>query len=131
MKNSGVRSLAVYQMAFSISSDIFRISKKFPKEETYSLTDQVRRSSRSVCANLSEAYAKRAYPKHFVSKLTDVDGELSETVTWILFAVDAGYLSEEEGGKLIDRYEPVGKMVHSMINHPERFAPKVVMKPAD
>lgn len=88
------------------------------------MTDQIRRSSRSVCANLSEAYAKRRYPKNFVSKLTDVDGELSETVTWILFAVDAEYLTEDQGQALIDRYEPVGKMINSMMREPSKFAPK-------
>lgn len=82
------KKLLAYKKGFDLVMLIFEISKNFPKEETYSLTDQVRRSSRSVCANISESYRKRRYPKHFISKLTDADGENSETSTWIDFAFE-------------------------------------------
>ncbi len=124
MTNNGVRDMKVYQAAFSIAMEIFEITKEFPKEEKYSLTDQVRRSSRSVCANLSEAYAKRMYPKHFVSKLTDSDGELSETITWLQFAAECKYITKEHCAAMIGKYIPVGKMLRSMIASPEKFAPK-------
>lgn len=88
------KKLLVYQKSFDLAMDIFEISKSFPKEETYSLTDQVRRSSRSVTANISEAYRKRLYPKHFVSKLTDADSENSETYTWLEFALACKYIDD-------------------------------------
>jgi four helix bundle protein len=80
---SGFKSLKVYQMAYELAMKIFTITKGFPKEEVYSLTDQMRRSSRSVCTNIAEAYRKRIYPKHFSSKITDADGEASETLVWL------------------------------------------------
>ncbi len=80
------KKLLAYQKSFELAMFVFEISKSFPKEETYSLTDQIRRSSRSVSANIAEAYRKRIYPKHFISKLTDADGENSETSTWLDFA---------------------------------------------
>ncbi|WBL26225.1 four helix bundle protein [Zunongwangia sp. HGR-M22] len=89
------KSLKVYQKAFSLAMRIFEESKSFPSEEKFSLTDQIRRSSRSVCANIAEAYRKRKYPKHFVSKLTDCDAENAETQTWIEFAYSCDYLSED------------------------------------
>lgn len=89
------KNLLAYQKAFQLSMQIFEISKSFPKEERYSLTDQFRRSSRSVCANLAEAYRKRIYPKHFISKLTDSDGENSETDVWLDFALACKYISDE------------------------------------
>src|SRR5882762_1268581 len=92
--------LDVYRKSFSAAMQIFEISKKFPKEETYSLTDQIRRSSRSVCANLAEAWRKRRYEAAFVSKLNDSEGEAAETQTWIEFAVRCGYLSAAQGRKL-------------------------------
>ncbi len=82
----GVGELLAYKKAFAVAMDVFEVSKTFPKEERYSLTDQIRRSSRAVCANLSEAYRKRRYVNHFISKLTDADAENAETQTWIIFA---------------------------------------------
>lgn len=87
--------LLAYKKGFNLAMEIFNESKKFPKEETYSLTDQIRRSSRSVCANISEAYRKRLYPKHFVSKLTDSDAENAETQTWLKFALACEYIEEK------------------------------------
>jgi four helix bundle protein len=95
MSNQGHKNLTVYKKAYSAAMEIFIESKKFPKEEIYSLTDQIRRSSRSVCANLAEAYRKRIYPKHFVSKLSDSDGECAETMVHLDFAKDCGYLKYE------------------------------------
>ena len=90
------KNLLAYQKAFDLAMSIFEISKSFPKEEIYSLTDQVRRSSRSVNANIAEAYRKRRYPKHFISKLTDSDGENSETMTWLDFSLACNYISKEK-----------------------------------
>ncbi len=104
--------------------EIFTISKEFPKEELYSLTDQIRRSSRSVCANIAEAYRKRIYPKNFRSKLCDADGEASETMTWIDFAKDCKYIHTDKQQHLIEQYETVGKMLGGMILNPEKFLPK-------
>ncbi len=100
---------------------IFEKTKFFPKEEMYSLTDQVRRSSRSVCANIAEAYRKRIYPKHFVSKLTDADSECAETCVHLDFAKRCGYLEDQTHEQLLALYYEVGKMLGSMINAPEKF----------
>ncbi|WP_439185263.1 four helix bundle protein [Carboxylicivirga taeanensis] len=115
------RDLIVYQKAYTISMDIFVLTKTFPKEERYSLVDQVRRSSRSICANLSEAWAKRRYEKVFINKLTDCLGEEFETETWLKYSADCEYLSDEEFSKLMSQYEEVRKMLISMINSPEKF----------
>src|ERR1041385_3474030 len=115
MALQGHRDLKAYQTAYRLSMQIFRKSKAFPKEERYSLTDQIRRSSRSVCANIAEAYRKRRYPNHFVSTLTDADAEASETLVWLDFACDCGYLPEEEQQELIAGYEEVGRMLGSMM----------------
>lgn len=122
--DKGFKDLKVYKLSYKLAMDIFNISKKFPKEELYSLTDQIRRSSRSVCGNIAEAYRKRRYPKHFTSKITDADGEASETTVWLDFALDCGYITKEIHTPLIDDYEEVGKMLGSMANHPEKFLPK-------
>ncbi len=103
---------------------VFHLSKCFPKEETYSLTDQIRRSSRSVPANIVEAYRKRQYPKHFVSKLSDADGEASETQVWLELARDCGYISAEKCQDLLSQYEEVGRMLGGMMSNPDRFYPK-------
>ncbi len=92
----GFKTLLAYKKGFDLAMSIFEISKSFPKEETYSLTDQIRRSSRSVPSNIAEAYRKRRYPKHFISKLTDADGENSETNTWLDFAHACNYIKKEE-----------------------------------
>ena len=86
------RKLKAYQKGFDLAMEIFELSKSFPKEETYSLTDQIRRSSRSVCINLAESYRKRIYPRHFISKLTDADSENAETLGWLEFAYSCNYL---------------------------------------
>lgn len=95
------KELKVFQQAYALAMDIFEISKGWPKKEKYSLTDQVRRSSRAVCANLREAWAKRRYIAHFISKLTDADAENSETDTWLDFALDCKYISDEDHTHLI------------------------------
>ena len=101
--------------------EIFYESKLFPAEEKYSLTDQIRRSSRSVSTNIAEGYRKKRYPKMFVSKMADADGESTETQVWLDYARDCGYMSQESQAKLRSGYEEVGKMLGSMMNYPERF----------
>jgi len=115
------KDMIIYKKAFGLAMDIFEISKRFPKEETYSLTDQIRRSSRSVCANFAEAYRRRKYIAHFVSKLTDSDSENSETEVWIDFAFACKYISAEEHLSLSTKNAEVGKILGSMIQHPEKF----------
>ena len=115
------KELDVYKKAYSLSMDIFEISKTFPKEERYALTDQIRRSSRSVCLNLREAWAKRRYEAHFISKLTDCDGENSETDSSLDFARDCGYISLKEHQKLTGQNREVGRMLGSIINNPNSF----------
>ena len=119
------KQLLAYRKAFELSMYIFNLSKSFPKEEIYSLTDQIRRSSRSVCANISEAYRKRRYPKHFISKLTDSDGENSETNTWLDFAFNCKYISLEDYHKCSEQNKEIGKLINYMINNPEKFGVKV------
>ena len=97
------------------------MTKTFPSEERYSLTDQIRRSSRSVAVNIAEGYRKRQYPKAFVNKLSDSDGEATENQVWLQFSRDSGYLSDEMVGRLIDEYQEVGRMLGGMILHPEKF----------
>lgn len=115
------KKLLAYQKSFDLAMDIFEISKSFPKEETYSLTDQVRRSSRSVTANISEAYRKRLYPKHFVSKLSDADSENSETYTWLEFALACKYIDDSIFQNLNTKSLEVGKLINYMINNPDKF----------
>jgi four helix bundle protein len=116
-----VKELTVYVKAYELAMLIFEISKRFPKEEQYSLTGQIRRSSRSVPMNLREAWAKRRYPANFVSKLTDCDGENSETDSSLDFAKACGYITLDEHADLTRRCCEVGKMLGSMIQHPEPF----------
>ena len=115
------RDLVVYKLARQLQSEIFQKTKSFPKEEMYSLTDQIRRASRSVGAQIPEAWAKRRYIKHFVSKLTDSDGEQQETQHWIETAFDCEYISTELMEDWLNRYEQVGKMLNSMINKADKF----------
>ena len=117
----GFKDLKVYQLSYKSSVEIFKISKKFPKEEVYSLTDQIRRSSRSIAAIISEAYRKKRYPKHFISKITDADAEASETTVWLDFAMDCGYICNETHKDLLSKYEEIGKMLGSMIINYEKF----------
>lgn len=120
----GHKGLKVFQLAYELAMEIFHLTKSFPREETYSLTDQIRRASRSVPANIAEAYRKRRYPKHFVSKLSDADGEASETQVWLELSRDCKYISSEKCTELLDRYEEVGRMLGGMMANPERFLPK-------
>jgi four helix bundle protein len=115
------KGLKVYQMAYALVMEIFCLSKGWPSEEKYPLTDQIRRASRGVCANLREAWAKRRYEAHFVSKVTDADGENAETDTWLDFARDCGYLSESDHGRLVDQVKQVGAMLGAMLNDPTPF----------
>jgi len=115
------KELEVYRKAYELAMLIFRLSQRFPAEERYALTGQVRRSSRSVCMRLREAWAKRRYPAHFVSKLTDCDGENSETDSSLDFARDCGYLTADEHKDLTIRCAEVGRMLGSMIQNPAPF----------
>ena len=111
------RDLDVYQVSFDIAMQIFQKSKSFPLEERYSLTDQVRRSSRSICANLAEAWRKRRYEASFVSKLSDAEAEAAETQVWIEFAVRCGYMETKTGEELLISYENIIGKIISMINN--------------
>ncbi len=121
MKAKSAKDLEVYQVAYALSMKIFRQSKEWPSDERYSLTDQIRRSSRSVCANLREAWAKRRYAAHFVSKLTDCDGENSETDTWLDYAHDCEYMSTETHTALVQEVQSVGKMLGTMLKKASEF----------
>lgn len=116
--------LVVYQKAFEAAMTIFELSKSFPKDETYSLTDQMRRSSRSVCANLAEAWRKRRYEAMFISKLADSEGEAAETQVWLEFAVKCKYLKRDEAAALYTTYREVIRTLVGMINHPETWVIK-------
>ncbi len=115
------RDLRVYQKAFGAAMDIFGLSKAFPKEETYSLTDQVRRSSRSVCANLAEAWRKRLYEAAFISKLSDSGSEAAETQVWLQFAIECGCLDAPHCQHLLGAYDEVLRTLTGMITHPETW----------
>ena len=115
------RDLEVYKASFQFQQDVFSISKAFPREELYSLTDQVRRSSRSIGAGLAEAWSKRLYPAHFLSKLTDSDGELQETTHWLRTALACDYLAEEKSASLIENADAIGRMLGKMIISHEGF----------
>ncbi|MHB9131275.1 MAG: four helix bundle protein [Armatimonadota bacterium] len=118
---SSYRDLTVYKKARTVSKSIFRITKSFPKEEMYSLTDQVRRSSRAVGALIAEAWGKRRYERHFISKLTDADAEQLETQHWIDTAFDCDYLTEETVSTLNDALSEVGRMLNAMMEKADRF----------
>lgn len=115
------QDLDVYRKAFEAAMRIFELSKSFPKEETYSLTDQVRRSSRSVCSKIAEAWRKRRYQAAFISKLSDSEGEAGETQTWIEFAVRCNYLEREIAKELFVEYDEIIAMLVSMINNPQKW----------
>lgn len=110
--------LDVYQKAFAAAMQVFALSKSFPKEETYSLTDPIRRSSRSVCSNLAEAWRRRRYEKAFVSKLTDSEGEAAETQVWLEFAVKCAYVQADQARELYQAYDEIIRMIVSMTKHP-------------
>lgn len=113
MKIHSHRQLDFYQLAFEASMEIFELTKSFPQEEKYSLIDQIRRSSRSVCANIAEAFHKRKYPKYFISKLSDAEAEAAETQTWLDFSKSCKYLVEKQISELDHKYDKIiGKLVN-------------------
>lgn len=121
MKIRSHKELDVYKMAFEAAMEIFNISKTFPSEEKFSLTDQIRRSSRSVCSNISEAFRKRKYPKSFVAKLSDSEGEAAETQVWLDFSLECKYISKLEYSKLYKMYDNIlGKLVNMSLQ-PEKW----------
>lgn len=115
------RELVVYKKARELAQEVFRATAKFPKEEMFALTDQVRRSSRSIGAQIAEAWAKRRYEKHFVSKLTDADGEQQETQHWVEVCADCNYLSQQQMRELLQRCEEIGRLLNGMISKSEMF----------
>ncbi len=115
------KELYAYVKGFELAMEIFEISKKFPIEEKYSLTDKIRRSSRSVCANIGEAYRKRRYKNHFISKLSDSDAENSETQIWLEFAFKCNYIDEATFQRLNEKSLEVGKLINNMINNADKF----------
>ena len=121
MRINSAKDLEVYKKAYALAMKIFEISKKFPLEERYALTSQIRRTSRSICLNLREAWAKRRYEAHFVSKLTDSDGENSETDSLLDFAYDCSYISNEKYNELKGMCSEIGKMLGGMIKNPKPF----------
>jgi four helix bundle protein len=121
MRIGSAKDLMVYQAAYALAMEIYELSKQWPPEERYALIDQIRRSSRSVCSNIREAWSKRRYEAHFISKLTDADGENSETDTWLDFAKDCGYISNEDHVRLSSKCKEVGAMLGSMLKDPSPF----------
>jgi four helix bundle protein len=116
------KELIVYQLAFKVSMAIYKSSKKFPKDEVYSLTSQIRRSSRSVCANLAEAFRKRRYEKAFVSKLSDSEGEAAETQVWLDYSYECEYLQFDKYQELINEYEKIIGMLVNMLKRPDKWS---------
>jgi four helix bundle protein len=121
MRISSFKELRVYQLAFELQQEIFEVSKLFPIEERFALTDQIRRSSRSIGANISEAWQKRRYAAHFVSKLTDADGEQAESQHWLETAAACHYVSEDEREILSEKCSRIGQMLGTMMAKPEKF----------
>ena len=115
------KDLRVYKLSFEAGMEVFELTKKFPKEEKYSLTDQIRRSSRSVSGNIAEAWRKRRYPKSFIAKLSDSDGEAAETQVWIDYALACKYIENKEHDKIYDKYEHIIAMLTNMTTKPEQW----------
>jgi len=113
--------LNVYKLAFESAMRIFELSKKWPPEEKYSLTDQIRRASRAVCGNIAEAWRKRRYPSNFVSKLSDSDTEAAETEVWLNFALKCGYLNKTAHSELVDNYDHICRMLSLMMSNPDKW----------
>ena len=122
------RELRVYQLAFETAIQIHELTESFPDQERYSLTDQIRRSSRSVCANIAEAWRKRRYPKHFVSKLSDADMEAAETLVWLDFSLHLRYLSAAQHQELADHYDHICRQLTLMMAEPQKWMPKGVRR---
>jgi len=118
------RDLTVYKKAFVFAMEIFEITKKFPSEEKYELTDQIRRSSRAVCRAIGEGYRKRQYPKHFSSKMSDADMENTETQVSLDFAKECKYILTEEYENLLAKSEEIGRMLNHMVENPEKYKPR-------
>ena len=116
------RELDVYNLSYNVSMEIFNITKTFPKEEIYSLTNQIRRSSRSVSGNIAEAFRKRRYPKSFISKLSDAEGEAAETQVWLDYALGCNYISNEVHSDLDDKYDHIIGMIVNMISNPDKWS---------
>lgn len=125
MAKSRYKAWFAYQKGFELAGSIFRMTQNFPKEETYSLVDQIRRSSRSVCANLAECYGQRHYPRYFQSKLTIAIAENFETQTWLDFALDSEYISYDIHCRYVQASEEVGKLLSYMATHPDRYVSNV------
>ena len=118
------RELRVYQLAFETAFQVYQVTKTFPADERYSMTDQVRRSSRSVCTNIAEAWRKRRYPNNFVSKLSDADTEAGETVVWLDIALRLGFVSTATHNTLADHYDHICRQLNIMMDDPEKWIPK-------
>jgi four helix bundle protein len=118
------RDLTVYKKSFDLAMRIFEVTKKFPSEEKYELTDQIRRSSRAVCRAIGEGYRKRQYPKHFSSKMSDADMENTETQVSLDFTVNCMYISDEVYKELLSDSEEVGRMLNHMVENPEKYGTK-------
>jgi four helix bundle protein len=116
------RNLKVFQLSFEAGMEVFNMTKSFPKEETYSLTDQIRRSSRSVSGNIAEAFRKRRYPKSFIAKLSDSEGEAAETQVWLDYALSCGYITKEIHNSLNDKYDHIISMIVLMISKPGNWS---------
>lgn len=123
MRLQSATDLEVYKLAYEVAMKIYSLTKGFPVEERYALTSQIRRSSRSVCLNLRETWAKRRYEAHFVSKLTDCDGENAETHSSLDFCFDCGFITTEQHFQITQSNRAVGRMLGQMINHPHQFKP--------
>ena len=115
------KSTKIYKKSFDLSMEIFEATKSFSSAEKYSLIDQIRRSSRSVCSNLAEAYRKKRYPANFISKLSDCDAENSETNVWLDFALACGYMDQGVHQNLVSKNEEIGKLLHHMITNPDKY----------
>jgi four helix bundle protein len=121
MQINSAKDLEVYKKGYSLAMKVFQLSKSFPAEEKFALTSQIRRSSRSICLNLREAWAKRRYEAHFISKLTDCDGENGETDSSLDFAKGCGYITTEQHFELASLCREIGRMLGSMIKDPSSF----------
>ena len=124
MENASFKDLISYKKAFALAMEVFELTKQFPKEEKYSLIDQIRRSSRAVCSNIAEAYRKRQYPAHFVMKMSDADMENSETQVWLDFSLSCDYIDSNTHIRLVDQCQEVGRLLHHIITNPNRYTSK-------
>lgn len=115
------KDLQVYRLAFQTAVELYQVSRSFPSEEKYSLTDQIRRSSRSVCANIAEAFRKKRYPKSFIAKLSDAEAEAAETQVWLDFSLEFNYIDKEKHAMLYDKYDHILSQLVIMINSPEKW----------